>query len=232
MRSTDLVLLGSLALATTWVGCADPFVEPSCEGPLSEVVKGSILDRDVDIESMSVKGGVSKARFVLSFPSPLTATREDAGDWLLDFGFNPLNDGAAAGAPDFELDLQEKMLGWYNKGERPEFQITSHDLGAERCQAERGELCGGFGVDVDKDGVIDRFNTNGKERYHRALSGTMVFTELRPEHWSATFEVEIDADIEEPTILGGRMSGCFDARLVDRDVGEVLHRDFSDVFAE
>ena len=190
MRSTDLVLLGSLALATTWVGCADPFVEPSCDGPLSEVVKGSILDREVDIESMAVKGGVSAVRFVLSFPSPLTATREDAGDWLLDFGFNPLNDRVAEDL--FGADVQQKMIEYYNKGERPAFSIGSNDA-ETRCQVERGELCGGFGVDVDKDGVIDRVNTNGKERYHRALSGTMVFTELRPEHWTATFEVEIDS---------------------------------------
>ena len=200
--------LTTFALMFLLSGCADPFVEALCDGNLKTVVRGALRGQEVDHEFVSVKGGVDIARFWLSFPSPAAEPGEVSEEWLLDFGINPLGGIETAGT-----GIQNDMRAWNEQGGTVghPFSVTSKSQG-EQCDVLRGELCGGFGVDPDGSGVLER-DLTVKERYHRAKSGQVKFQEMRPEKWVASFSVELGADEDEPTMLGGHLEGCFRAYL-------------------
>ena len=216
VRARALALSLALSSLTVGAGCADDFIEPDCSGHLNTVIKGNVRGLEVDIESRKVAGAVEFGRFYLSFPAPESGLSENRGNWLIDFGRNPL------GGVQSSATLQENMNDWYTQGGGPKpFSVTSKDQGVA-CEVRRGALCGGFGVDPDSNGKIVRGEqTNFEERYHRFVegdegvgSGFIDFEILETEAWKATFEVEIDADLDEATTLGGKLAGCFYALLV------------------
>ncbi len=214
--------LATAALVSGAAGCADDFIEATCDGELNTVVKGSVRGLEVDIESLEVVGSLDKDRFYLAFEVPAAArvSMTSGGivpTWLLDFGFNPLG-GTASSAT-----LSDNMAKWYGQtgGPKP-FWITSRDSGVP-CDPLRGSLCGGFGTDIDSSGELERERSDNDERYHRFIegeefvgAGTVNFEVLTPEEWKATFSVTIDADELEPTIPGGKLEGCFHTLLVPR----------------
>lgn len=202
-----LVLLG---------GCADDFIEPDCSGHLNTVIKGQVRGLEVDIESREVAGALTDDRMYLAFPAPESALEENQGNWLIDFGRNPLG-----GVATLTTTLLKSMDDWHSQtgGPKP-FRTTSRDQGVA-CEVRRGEFCGGFGADPNGDGVLAPEQTNNVERYHRFIegeegvgSGSVAFDILKSEELKATFDVRIDADELEPTILGGQLKGCFYALLV------------------
>ncbi len=204
------------ALSLAWAGCADDFIVATCDGALNTVVKGRVRGHDVDVESLEVVGTLAGDRFQLSFPAPDTAPAEHRGQWLLDFGFNPL------GGTQTTATLIDNMVDWHSQEGGPmPFRLTSRDSGVP-CDPQRGSLCGGFGVDPDGSGFIEpETQTLGKERYHRFVegeefvgAGTLRFDKLTPEEWKASFEVEVDWDERDDIMPGGRLEGCFHAVLV------------------
>ncbi len=212
-----LALALALALAASATGCADDFIEPTCDGELNTVVKGNVRGLEVDVESREVAGQIQFHRFYLAFPAPESALPENQGNWLIDFGRNPLG-GVASSAT-----LRDNMNDWFVQtgGPKP-FWVTSKDQGVA-CEIRRGSLCGGFGADPDATGELERDQSNNVERYHRFVegdegvgAGNVEFEVMDSEVWKATFDVTIDADEREPTILGGNLKGCFYGLLVQQ----------------
>ena len=210
-----LALALALALAASATGCADDFIEPTCDGELNTVVKGNVRGLEVDVESREVAGQIQFHRFYLAFPAPESALPENQGNWLIDFGRNPLG-GVASSAT-----LRDNMNDWFVQtgGPKP-FWVTSKDQGVA-CEIRRGSLCGGFGADPDATGELERDQSNNVERYHRFVegeefvgAGTLRFDKLTPEEWKASFEVEVDWDERDDIMPGGRLEGCFHAVLV------------------
>ena len=206
-RIEPMVMLAGLFLLGS--GCAEPPVAVDCAGALDTVVKGEVRGHSIDIEQMDVKGGVGAERFYLSFPSPEPGKNgQDPGDWLIDFGYNPLGGLQLAGP-----ELKSDMRAYQDKATGVEpFEVTNKDRGF-KCEVLRGELCGGFGVDLDGSGVLEREETLGAERYHRSLSGSVEFLEMEPELWHASFSLEIGWDEDDNEIDGGQLEGCFRAWL-------------------
>lgn len=213
---------------TSWVlailglsaaGCADDFVEATCDGALSTVIKGEVRGLPVDVEALDVAGALARDRFHLSFTAPTSLKSENIGDWLLDFGFNPL------GGTSSSATLQNLMRRWQDQrgGPKP-FFTTSADPGLP-CEPDRGALCGGFGVDTDRSGDLERDESQDEERYHRYVAGEqgvksgtgwVEFDRMTNEEWKARFDVSIDWDERSPTIAGGRLKGCFHTLLVPK----------------
>lgn len=210
---TTLIALSLLAST----GCAEDFIEPDCSGELNTVVKGAVRGLEVDIESREVVGAVLFSRFYLAFPAPESAAPENQGNWLIDFGRNPL------GGVSSSQTLRGSLNDWQSQQGGPlPFWLTSRDQGVD-CDVRRGNLCGGFGADPDGTGELEREQSNNVERYHRFVEGDegtgaghIAFEELSSEVWKATFDVDIDADEYEPTTLGGNLKGCFYALLVQK----------------
>ena len=212
-RTKALAAVAALSLAS--VGCADDFIVATCDGALNTVVKGKVRGHDVDVESLEVVGTLARDRFQLSFPAPDSAPAEHRGQWLLDFGFNPL------GGTQTTATLIDNMVDWHAQegGPKP-FWLTSRDSGIP-CDPQRGSLCGGFGVDPDGTGFLERDQSNDVERYHRFVegeefvgAGTLRFDKLTPEEWKASFEVEVDWDERADIMPGGLLQGSFHAVLV------------------
>jgi len=201
-----VVFLAALTGAV-FSSCADPYIEVNCDGHLELVVKGDSRGVEVDVEGLEVGGAVEQERFHVSFPSPLEGLVRDEKDWLLEFGYNPL----VAVGTGLSKNLQNDMKKWFNGGSH-RFQVTNKDVDQAACEVLRGTLCGRFGVDPDGNGSIDTEETDA-ERFHRIESGWVEFEALDSEAWKATFEVEVSHDEEEPTMLGGKLSGCFRASL-------------------
>ena len=209
MRRSEALLLLGATTALAPCGCAEDFVELDCGGQLKTWVAsdGDVRSEAISVESRDVRGGLTKDRFWISFPSPEPA--DGSGDWLIDFGFNPLG-----GFASLDANLSGKMAAWHKKAGGPEpFSVSAAEPG-DVCEVERGTLCGGLGVDRDGSGTIEREGTGGAERYHRAKSGMVEFQEMRTERWQATFSIVMDADEDSPTTLGGEVHGCFRALLV------------------
>ena len=213
----SLAVVLAVVLVVGATGCADDFIEPTCDGELNMVVKGRVRGLDVDIESLKVTGQVHRSRFYLSFPAPDSPLPENQGAWLIDFGRNPL------GGADSTATLRDSMDDWFvQKGGPRPFWATSKDQGSP-CDPRRGALCGGFGADPDGTGDLERDQSNDVERYHRFIegeegvgAGTIDFEILSSEVWKAAFDVTIDADEREPTIPGGNLQGCFYGLLVQQ----------------
>ena len=204
-----------VTLSLAWVGCADVCSVATCDGALNTVVKGRVRGHDVDVETLDVVGTLARERFQLSFPAPDSAPPEHRGRWLLDFGFNPL------GGTQSTATRIDNMVDWYSQQGGPlPFWLTSRDSGVP-CDPQRGSLCGGFGVDPDGTGFLERDQSNDVERYHRFVegeefvgAGTLRFDKLTPEEWKASFEVEVDWDERDDIMPGGSLEGCFRAVLV------------------
>jgi len=213
-RRTLLLHGLALGLALTLGACADPLIEPDCRDKLKAVVKGSIRGFDIDIESLALTGGLSNERMFINFRSPLADDSEFAGNWLLDFGYNPIPpladrpDVPSHGVQDPNLLLaltrSKDVLG-------SDFALASKDRG-QACLTggERGTICSGFGVDTSEDGLIDL--STDSERYHRTLRGDLTFVELTSSVIHAEFSMTFDHDIEEATVPDGELRGCFRAR--------------------
>ena len=217
-------LVGLCAVALLALGCSDDFIEAGCDGALSAVVKGEVRNLPVDIEALDVKGQVSDTRFHLAFDAPESLRSENIGDWLVEFGFNPL------GGTSTTATLREEMNDWFSQrgGPKP-FQVTSKDPG-DPCDPSRGDLCGGFGVDTNANGEVDAgIETLNEERYHRFVTsedgggGVVEFDILTPEEWRARFRLDIHWDEDDSTIPGGSIEGCFHALLVPKgDIREMV----------
>lgn len=196
-------------MVTVGAGCTDELVEPDCDTALELVMRGEVDERVVRLQQGDVEGRWMDEKFYVQLADPL----EGEGTWILEFGYNPLLDELGfVDHPGLANDMQQAPSQSFTLLHRDP-DPSNPDVSTQRCDPRQGELCAGLGM-YDRTGFDPRQDIAGARPYQHYMpvrSGRLQFHTLTGVKVHATYEVELDWDLEGQGLASGTLRGCFHA---------------------